>query len=295
MTMIHISGNICVVFKKIIMATMQLHRKVSSLLGAVLLLLGLSLLIINLYGLTQTLRPASFPAEDLRFGEDDISLSLEDYQEAVVKQVNETKLEYSKRLTKVIAQGTAHVHWEKYEPEKYNQLVPIWDNWILHFMGQVLKLPKYERYHYVTAEKSIERGIGLCGEVSMLMTSLLERNGIEASMLSFPGHVVVTAEIEGIKMVFDPDFGVNLPFAPSDLAQNVELAARQYANAGYNEANQKLFLSTYNQPFQEWDGPEHFITKKYYFEKMSYWVKWLFPLFCLILSAWVFNRPKCAD
>lgn len=248
------------------------------------LIVGLLMLIINSYGLTKTLRPHSFEAEHLRFGANDITLALNEYQQLVQRQAQESNKEYSFRLTEVIAKGTAHIHWEQYAPEKFNQLVPVWENWLLYLMGKLSGIPEYERYHFVTPEKSIERGIGICGEVSMLMFSLLQREGISASILTYPGHVVVGAEIDGNKFVFDPDFGVVINGSPTDMISNPGLFEGQYLDAGYTVSDEAFFRNAYAQKPIEWDGPRHFITKKYYFEKISYWMKWVIPSLFIVFG-----------
>lgn len=254
-----------------------------------LVTIGTVLLIINLYGLTQSMRPATFLNDELRFGAKDVSMNLEEYRQAVIRQDDESDIEYAKRLTQVIADGTAHIHWEQYEPDKFHQRVPIWENWILYAMALFSGIPEFERYHFVTPSKSIERGIGICGDASMLMTSLLEDNGIEASIVTVPGHVLVTAEIEGQSKVYDPDFGVILPYSAPELIHNVEAASQLYVDAGYTIYDRRFFNKAFSQPHRLWDGPEHFITTKYYFEKVSYWLIWLIPLGALFLG--YFRHP----
>ena len=254
-----------------------------------LIVIGIGLLTINVYGLTQTMRPAVFFTDELRFGARDISLSLEEYQQAVIKQENESDIEYAKRLTQVIADGTAHIHWERYDPVKFHQRVPIWENWILYAMGLFSGIPEFERYHFVTPSKSIERGIGICGDASMLMTSLLEDNGIEASIVTVPGHVLVSAEIEGKTKVYDPDFGVILPYSAAELINNAQAASQLYVDAGYNLYDRRFFNKAFAQAHTMWEGPEHFITTKYYFEKISYWAIWLIPLSSLLFG-WLLRR-----
>jgi hypothetical protein len=121
------------------------------------------------------------------------------------------------------------------------------------------------------------------------MTTLLEQNGIEASMINVPGHVMVVADIEGQTQIFDPDFGVVLPFSPEQLRGNAEAASQLYVDAGYPN-DKTFFLRALVKPYTLWEGPEHFITTKYYFEKISYWLIWLLPLFSIGFGWMV--RPK---
>mgnify|MGYP001055973018 CR=1 FL=1 len=259
-------------------------NKIVKTLLAGIFVCSTALLLINIYGLSQDIRPVGFTAEQLRFGADDITLTKEEVLSRVKREPRETDAQYSARLTELIADGLAHIHWERYENTKFHQLVPIWDNWIIHFMGRFSGIPEYERYHFSDPYRSLERGIGICGDASMIMTQFLEKNGIEASMLTFPGHVVVTADIDGKATIFDPDFGVVLPFSPSELSANVDAAASLYVNAGYTEQDRSFFLNSYSQSYRVWTGPEEFITKKFYFEKFAYVFKWLLPLVGVVMS-----------
>nr|WP_136251740.1 hypothetical protein [Ningiella ruwaisensis] len=248
-----------------------------------MLIISVMLLAVSLYGLTQSLRPAQFDEEDLRFGAQDIQLSLEEYREAIKRKENESPLAYSERLAKVIAQGTAHIHWTTFEPEEFNQLVPIWENWILFFMGKFSGIPEYERYHFADPHRSIERGIGICGEVSMVMEQLLEREGIPAEIISFKGHVIVAAQPEDKQLLFDPDFGVTLPFSLEELAPNIDAANAIYLNAGYTQKDAEFFANSYTGRYTVWDGAHHFITKKFYFERFAYVAKWVLPLLGIVV------------
>jgi hypothetical protein len=249
--------------------------------------IGSMLLLVNFYGFTQALRPTNITVENLRFGDSDVSLSQKEYFDAVKRTANESDLEYSQRLTTIISQGTAHIHWEKYDPRLFHQLVPVWENWILHTMGLFSGISEFERYHFANPYKSMERGIGICGDVSMVMTQLLEDNGIEASMLTFPGHVVVTAVIDGSPYIFDPDFGVVIPASAEQLNQNVNIVDGLYSNAGYPASDDDFFMNTYNKAYTTWDGPESFITKKFYFEKFAYLAKWLLPILAIVFGIYL--------
>lgn len=258
----------------------------------IMIIPSILLMMINFYGFSQDLRPSEFQAEDLRFGESDITISKEEFLAQIYPKEGETQIEYSVRLTNLIADGTAHIHWEEFDPKKFHQLVPVWENWIIHLMGLVTGIPEYERYHFSNPYKSIERGIGICGDASMVMTQLLEKQGIPTEILTFPGHVVVTAEIDGQRKIFDPDFGVVLPFSPNELKNSVDEAAQLYINRGYEESDRRFFLDSYSQPYVVWDGPEEFITKKFYFEKLAYVLKWLLPALGILIGSLLLRRKQ---
>ena len=139
--------------------------------------MGASLLLLNVYGLFQDIRPASITNENLRFFNDQ-PLAFEETMQALKRRKNESDSEFSTRVTKVIAKGLAHIHWEKYQPEKFNQLVPIWENYFLYFMGKFSGFPEFRKYHFANYQRSLERGIGICGDAAMVLSQILNKQGI---------------------------------------------------------------------------------------------------------------------
>lgn len=245
---------------------------------------GLVLLGLNLTGLALSLRPVDMSAANYRFGERDLRLDLQEFEVAVNRKLGESELDYANRLTHVIADGIAHIHWERYSPDKFNQRVPAWENYILWAMGHVTDIPEYRRYHFSDVRKSMERGIGICGDASMLMSQLLERNKIPNRIISMPGHVVVEADLGGDTRVFDPDFGVTFESSITELKNSPSDFRRAYLDRGYRVSEVRALERSLALRHRYWDGVSHFITKKYYFEKFSYLVKWALPVALLLLA-----------
>ena len=255
------------------------------LIGTLSLLIGITLLAINLYGLTQSLRPEGLAPDVLRFEENDLKLSQDDFREQVKRLPSESKEEYANRLTKVIADGMAHVHWEYYDPDLFHQRVPVWENYILYLAGALTSISEFERYHFTIPEKSIERGIGLCGDASMLLSELLNREGINNSIISIPGHVMVEANYGSQKQLLDPDFGVPLQNELIFYVSNPDTLVREYENFGYYNNGELVIKREMREGnYQYWNGASHFVTKKYYFERVSYILKWALPIILIVIG-----------
>lgn len=258
------------------------------------LLAGCFLLMMNLYGLSRDIRTEDFRDEYLIFPNDQPT----DFNHTMVNLVrrgDENDIEYATRATYVVAKGLAHLDWLVYPEEQFNQLIPIWENYFLYFMGKLSGIPEYKRYHFANYRRSLERGIGICGDASMIMSQLLNKQGIANNILTFPGHVVVAASFEnGKQYIFDADFGVVIPYRSTEFASNSTEIAKLYSDAGYPSWHFLLFQKIYKESFNEWDGVEHFITNKYYFEKISYWLKWPVPMLMISLAAFMFfnNRAR---
>jgi hypothetical protein len=257
-------------------------------------IIGVVLTAINVYGEFQQIRPAHFKTEHLRFGEGDSIYSYDEVMEKINQQPVELRDEYAENITSLISKGLAHIRWTKYAPGKYNQLVPIWENYFLFFMGVFTQIPEYKRYHFADYERSLERGIGICGDASMIMSQILNKAEIPNQIVSFPGHVAVEAMINGSLTSYDPDFGVVIPHSIAEINERSDIIFPYYKEEGYTDKEINTLQRSYSNEFMRWDDTEDFITKKYHFENISYLLKWPFPIFLVLLPFLlgykIFNR-----
>lgn len=265
-------------------------------LAVVSLTLSVFLLSLNIMGSFKPLRPSNLNAEVMRFGEIDVTLTAEQLQQALERQPEESDAEYSRRLTLALAQGIAHVEWENYDPDLFHQRVPPWENYILYLMGVFSGIPEFERYHFSNPYRSIERGIGICGDVSMTLSSLLNEQSISNTIVTVPGHVMVQADIGGQSLLLDADFGVVLPQGIEFYQEEPQTLALEYQRqlGRYNDGELMISNNLRNHGFRHWNGAKHFITKKYYFEKFAYFMKWAFPLALLMFAGFVYVKSKKA-
>ena len=256
------------------------------------LLTGLFLLMVNLYGLNRDIRVDDFDNQYLLFPNDQpVDFKLTSLE--LLRRQNENDIEFASRITMVIERGMAHIKWIVYPEEQFNQLIPIWENYFLYFMGKYSGIPEFERYHYANHHRSLERGIGICGDASMVMSQLLDEQGISNKILTFPGHVVVAASFKnGKQYIFDADYGVVIPYSLDEFASNSSKIAKLYSDAGYPRRDFLLFQKIYKENYNEWDGVEHFITNKYYFEMVAYWLKWPLPICMMLLAIFMLNKTR---
>jgi len=248
------------------------------------LVTGCLLFLINVYGLTRDIRVDNFQDEYLIFPNDQPT-SYNSTLLELIRLGDENDIEYASRITIVVAKGLAHLDWLVYPEDTFNQLIPIWENYFLYFMGKFSGIPEYQRYHFANYLKSLERGIGICGDASMIMSQLLNEQNISNKILTFPGHVVVSATFEnGKQYIFDADYGIVIPYSIDEFASNSRDIATLYSDAGYPLKEFLLFQRIYKENYGQFDGVEHFITNKYYFEKFAYWLKWPLPILIVLFS-----------
>lgn len=271
-----------------------MYKRISALVGALCLVCGTLLLLINIYGFTQQLAPSSITTDNLRFKENDVTMTKSSFFENLPRKTGESDKEFAERLTHAIAATIAHIHWLDYPPAQFNQRVPIWENYILYFMGAFSGIPEYERYHFANPEKSIERGIGICGDTSMILSQFLQREGIENKILTFPGHVIVEADFGTHKQLLDADYGVALAQGMNFYRDNPDEFIRSYRAAGFINDAEEYLAQGIQQSVTYWNGTQHFITKKFYFEKIAYWLKWIMPFCMIFLGVLLYRsiRPK---
>lgn len=262
------------------------------LLPYLVLILAIILLSFNLVGLFKEIRPSNITSGDLRFS-NERQITFDEAMKQLVRVEGETDEDFARRLAGVVSDSLAHIHWNE-EPDnrRFNQLVPIWENYFIHFMGLVSGIPEYEKYHFADYRRSLERGIGICGDASMIMSQVLEKEGIPNELVSFPGHVIVAATINGKETVFDPDFGVSLPYSVGDINNSPKLIEEYYLNQGYSRRDANALMRSFSRDFRRWNGVEHFITKKYYFEKAAYFLKWPFPIALMVFSVYLLHRSR---
>ncbi|MFT5813102.1 MAG: hypothetical protein ACI9VT_000842 [Psychroserpens sp.] len=268
---------------------MEIKVKLYSTLSSLLVAVGIVLFSINIWGLFKDIRSEALITADTRFpGEKRVPFDIAIKEMQKLSQENDD--EFATRITKSISDSLVHIHWHREQDTKrFNQLIPIWENYFLYFMGKFSGIAEFEKYHYSDYERSIKRGVGICGDASMVMSQLLNKYSIENKIVSFPGHVVVSAQTsEGKSMIFDPDYGVVLPYTVDEINQLPTVVTEFYQDAGYKDSDVIALKSIYANPYQKWNGVQHFITKKHYFEKVAYALKWPLPI--LLIASGLFWR-----
>lgn len=265
-------------------------------LAVIGLVTGISLLALNLYGLTQPIRKPGLGVTDqelLRFVPERV-WSYEESMDAInALDGSLSTKDFVARANEVVNQSLVHVKWPEVDPEEYRQLVPIWENYFLWAIGTFSGLPQFERYHYSDYKRNIRRGIGICGDASTVLSSILDKHQIDNRIISFQGHVIVEYENNaGASELADPDFGVMLEGNLEQLTRNPESFRRSYLAAGYPSEEVDYLFQAYESRFAIFDDTFHFMTKRYIFEDASYIMKWLLPLVLLLFSGFYFLRRK---
>lgn len=263
-----------------------------------LALIGILLMGVNLYGLTQDIRKPGLGIDnpgELRFVPDEV-LSYEQSMAAISALVQiKNKDEAVKNAVEIVHKSLVHPDWFRVDPEEYRQLVPIWENYFLYAIGKFSDLPQFNRYHYADYKHSIERGIGVCGDAAIVLDSVLKQLGVNSRILSFKDHVIVGYRVDsGDWHLADPDFGVVLSPTLQQLRSGTKSAEDDYLKAGYSEHEYHTLDKVFKKPFVIFEDPYDFMKLRYVFEYASYVLKWVLPpLFLLPVSYfWIRNKRQ---
>jgi|SaaInlV_125m_DNA_1040241.scaffolds.fasta_scaffold51848_1 hypothetical protein len=241
------------------------------------LILGWMIFLLNLYGVSRRLEPACIKTEHLHFV---VKGSRPSYRESLRQAVRiegESDVILASRLNLLVARRLVHIQWLLCPPALYHQRVPVWENFFLWFIGISERWPQFHRYHFTNWKRSLRRGIGVCGDKSMTLVQLLERNGINAVILSNAQHVIVGAELGDDYICFDPDYGVEFSVRPHEILANWTDISQRYDQAGADRNNIMDLADIYTLPFTTWRGVAHFATNRFRAEALFYLLKWVFP------------------
>ena len=122
----------------------------------------------------------------------------------------------------------------------------------------------------------------------MIVTAILNDNGIDANLIGLSGHVVLQTNVNNKWYILDPDYGVAMPYHIFAIENNPELIRPYYDfdQEAIFGINQEDLVAIYGKPniivlnsVIGYTG-----AKVYYFEELSYALIWIFPLFLILLG-----------
>jgi len=267
------------------------------ILAVVALITGVLLMGVNLYGLTQPLRKPGLGETDheaLRFVPEQV-WSYERSLEAIDRlDPDHPDQDFLVKANQLVNQILVHVDWNRVDAAEYRQLIPVWENYFLHILGRFSGLSQFERYHFADYRRNIRRGIGICGDAATILSSVLDRYGVDNRIVSFAGHVLVEARTPaGDGLLLDPDFGVELEIPLDQLALALPQVRQRYLDAGYPADQIDYLMPVYSLPYRIFDNTYHFMSRRFLFEEVSYVLKWVLPLILIAASLIIFMKPGC--
>lgn len=259
----------------------------AAMVGALLIIANLSSVVVPLR--SPLVDDPEFTARN-GLGPRDVELAWDEARVQLARSEGEDDVAYAGRMTELIARTVAHT-WIPARAEDLRMQVPLWENWLLWLGGELS--PSFRNYRFADPRRTMERGVGMCGQVSLALATLLHEQNIDARMTLLEGHALITLHREGAQVaVLDPDYGVVLPMTLEEARANASGSVKErYRQAlgritgenvdGTLTAIEKIFATP---PIRvEAAGPVRFFGEHHApRERLLYRLKWIIPVALLV-------------
>ena len=149
-----------------------------------------------------------------------------------------------------------------------------------------LSVRKLQPYEFLNGSKSWERGAGMCGELASIVIYMLDEVGVGSAKAGLAGHVIALAETgDGTNYIVDADYGFVLQGTLDEISRNrVHEIELLNASKGSNHAKSIVEIYGPEGNIIYGDGEREYRPKAYWFETVSYMLKWLIPVVLLAIS-----------
>ena len=269
-------------------------------IGSILLLIGIILLLINLYGII-------FPNDYRKILSQKYHKNVLSYNE-VIKKIDESYLKYRKskkflkQAVKFYNEGIFYV----WPTNNEFTTIPLRENFILYFLHyfdyifykyHLTNIPdafsKFETHYY---EKALRRGFGICSQNAEGLADLLyKRYGIETHIIGLLGHVILEAKINNKNFLLDPSVGLFIPMNLEEAENNLSGIKNLYKFTTHPEL--AVFFNKEGNvvsPIIGGSGQRPTLAK---IETISYILKWLLPIIFIIFGLYIsyYRNKKCVE
>lgn len=190
---------------------------------------------------------------------------------------------YQARLTKAVNAWMVH-YWPAGDRE-FVGVHPI-DNFPMWAKSFVAGYEHFANYEFVSPRMAWRRGYGFCSQLSRIVYSVLRAQGISATIMEHPNHVVV--ESEGA--VLDADFGVFIPVSLKYIQSRPDIIGGYYGRKFPKLVN--VLRAIYSDGWQETSSKRAF-DRMLAFEAASRKWDWVLMLTTLWLVVAIFDAGLC--
>ncbi|MGK2857609.1 MAG: hypothetical protein ACSLFQ_10430 [Thermoanaerobaculia bacterium] len=247
-------------------------------LAWIALVVGIALLALNLAGMVVGLRSPSLAGDPQVRIPDPLSVTPDEFWKRARRQSGESDRALVERMTHLVDGSVAHWWGDERAIAKYSMRVPARENFVL--WGLSWAAPRvYRQYEFCSAKKAVERGLGLCSQVSIVLVTVLRENGVDASIVGLDGHVVVRARIAPDRWIIaDADAGVVFDLDLDGLEASPSIARDAYLATGMPQETATTLSNAYSPAGNVVvGGVEEFAPTVCTIERAAYAIKWVLP------------------
>jgi hypothetical protein len=249
-----------------------------------LFIVGVFLLITNIFGLFTSLRNPEIYNEKKTGFANDITLT-EDQVYSVINSDRSDIRKYVSNVTYAVNKGMAD-YWDDEGIDKYHLRVPFQENYLL-FLASYIMPQKFQKFEFMDYHRAIERGVGMCSEHSIILSEVLNEKGIKTKMIGLSGHVGISAQVDEKTdewWVLDGLYGVVIPFSLDKIQKNPDIIGPYYSEKGYDTKTITALEGIYGAEgnfVEDGFGIGDYSILTNYFEKTTYILIWVIPLFLI--------------
>ena len=264
-------------------------------LKIILFIVGILLLLLNIYGLFIPLHSPLLNNKNLYKNKtsDEITMSKEEVFEKLKNKKGSDK-EFVEIANNAIHEGILH-YWDDELGKELGLQIPIYENYLL-FLSSYIRPDIFKKYEFCGLwKKGVEQGVGWCTQSSALLTYALRDRDIESDIYVMLYHAVSLVKVQDNEWwVADPDYGVIIPHSIQKIESNPELIRPFYQAKDFNNEQIDTLIKIFdkNNPDEQKIGyirDTNYCTYRHKpFEYLVYFLKWLIPLlliFPLIYSS----------
>lgn len=227
---------------------------------------GLALMSLNVWGLTQTLQGPDLKAH----AQPSVLLGL-------TREADETTADFVRRVNQSVYEGIWH-YWDDAGIDRFHLRVPGWENPYL-YLASFLAPKHFLKYEFSDPAKATERGVGLCSQHAIVAVEILQQSGVASGIYGLSGHTVAYANVGNETWVIDPDYGVVVPFDPDTVEGQPDLIRAYYAESGLPQDRIDKLIRIYGpEGNHTYPGVWQYKSWKFFVEIGTYTLKWLLPV-----------------
>jgi hypothetical protein len=254
-------------------------------LGPIAFAAGIVLLALNLAGVASGVRSPALGGASPFLASDPIRVSPAEFWRDARRRAGEDDRTYVARATHLVDDAVAHWWEDERDVETFGMRVPARENYLLWSLSWVA--PRvYRQYEFCSAARAVERGLGLCSQVSIVLVTVLRENGVDAAIVGLDGHVVVRARVGTTQwIVADPDSGVVFDVDLATLEADPSIAFAAYRANGFPEEIATRLANAFAPDGNVIaGGVEEFAPTACAVERAAYAAKWVIPVLLLVVG-----------
>lgn len=248
------------------------------LLAGLLVAIGISLLTLQIFGLSHRAIGTPSASEDGISGYSQPMIEEQFLANALAQGIGGSQKDYAERVTVLVYQGLAHG-----APTELHCA----HSWLLCALSRVRS---HALMYTQNPDRIVESRSAICSQSARVVTEIARRDNLPARLVTLQGKVIAEILVDGNWQISDPDYGIHLPLPFSTATETPEWQP-QVAERLKSKGHADQTIATYLQLYDPNPGAVFFHPiyaphepKPWLIERASVGRSWLIPLLLITLG-----------